>query len=476
MTSFTERSTPAPAARYLAAILLALLPVASACSGTPATPDAAADDALSPADTAADSAADTASPLDAPDAAPARDVAVDAPTVSNIEHVVLIVQENHTFDTYFGRYCTAPAGSNPSCTDGPACCEAAPAHEPSGASPIALDDAANAGYDPNHTQSCERDEMNGGAMDRYVRGASCSDARNFAIATDAVMTTYHGYAQRYALADRYFQSIIGQTSANDMYLAVAQKQFTDNDYGPATLGQHCILPRSTVLYSGRTTIADLVLDAGWRFGAYPEGYRAMVQATLCPAPPSDCPFGLPTTPCDYDPSDIPFQYYRQFADNPAYIHDAQDFLADLDRGALPNFAYIKPVGYHNEHPGYGTRISDGAHYVDAIVQRILASPAASSTLILLTWDEGGGFFDHVAPPGESAVDHEANGTRVPLLAIGRFARRNHVSHVPLEHSSIVRFLEWNFTGRTGQLGARDAQVHNLGSLLDPAQTGLPVPE
>ena len=79
------------------------------------------------------------------------------------------------------------------------------------------------------------------------------------------------------------------------------------------------------------------------------------------------------------------------------------------------------------------------------------------------------------PPATSAADHQDYGTRVPLLAIGRFARRNFVSHVTLEHSSIVRFLEWNFTGSTGQLHARDAVVNNLGSLLDPAQTGVPVP-
>jgi hypothetical protein len=66
--------------------------------------------------------------------------------------------------------------------------------------------------------------------------------------------------------------------------------------------------------------------------------------------------------------------------------------------------------------------------------------------------------------------------RVPLLAIGRFARQGVVSHVVLEQSSIVKFLELNFLGATGQLGARDTQVANIGSLLDPTQTGIVVPE
>src|SRR5689334_24979806 len=70
---------------------------------------------------------------------------------SKIAHVILVVQENHTFDNHFGSYCTAPAGSNPSCNEGPACCEAAPAKEPSGASPVILTDDTNGGWDPPHS-------------------------------------------------------------------------------------------------------------------------------------------------------------------------------------------------------------------------------------------------------------------------------------------------------------------------------------
>jgi phospholipase C len=64
---------------------------------------------------------------------------------------------------------------------------------------------------------------------------------------------------------------------------------------------------------------------------------------------------------------------------------------------------------------------------------------------------------------------------VPLLAIGPFAKKGAVSHVTMEHSSIVKFIEWNWLGATGQLGARDAVVNDIGSLLDPAATGTPVP-
>src|SRR5262249_37658904 len=101
-------------------------------------------------------------------------------TSSSIHHLVVIIQENHTFDNYFGEYCRAAAGSNPSCTTGPSCCEAAPSTEPSGASPVSLTDAENANFSPEHTKSCELEEMNNGSMDLFVSGASCSNGENFA--------------------------------------------------------------------------------------------------------------------------------------------------------------------------------------------------------------------------------------------------------------------------------------------------------
>jgi phospholipase C len=123
--------------------------------------------------------------------------------------------------------------------------------------------------------------------------------------------------------------------------------------------------------------------------------------------------------------------------------------------------------------------------VKNVVDRVAASSYADHTLILLTWDEGGGFFDHVAPPPAIATQYDADGsgqpvpygTRVPMIALGRFARAGTVSHVQLEHSSVVRFLEHNFLGPkyAGALGHRDAAVANLGSLLDPATTGIVVP-
>jgi phospholipase C len=393
---------------------------------------------------------------------------------SRVNHLIVVIQENHTFDSYFGRYCVAATGSNPSCEDGPGCCEAGPASEPSGSAPVTLDDAANARFDPAHDQACELLELDGGKMDGFVTNTHCGDARNFAYAPQSVIGAYWQLAGNNALADHWFQPIAGQSSSNDMYLARAQYVFTDNDFEPDAAGKQCSVSMHTRTY-GDPTIGDL-LDAksvSWAF--YAEGYQAMLAATKsgqCPQAPNDCDANFQIYPCVYEPGDVPFQYYSAFKDNPVFMRDYSRFAADLSAGKLPQVSFVKAIGYRSEHPGLTTTVSAGVKFVSALVAAVQQSDYAADSIVLVLYDEGGGFFDHVAPPPASAVDQQPYGTRVPLLAIGPMARKNHVSHVVMEHSSIVRFIEWNWLGATGQLGGRDATVANLGSLLQPA-TGVP---
>ncbi len=399
--------------------------------------------------------------------------------LSKIDHVVVVIQENHTFDSYFGRYCTAPAGSAPTCTEGPGCCEAGPAQEPSGASPMVLDDTENAAYDPDHTQACELAEANGGAMDRYVTGAGlCSDPRHFAYGDAATMMPYWQLAQSGALADRNFQPVSGQSSSNDMYFARAQFVFLDNAFKPDAIGQECSLSQTAMTYTD-PHVGDLLDAAHVSWSFYIEGYQAMIDArknSMCPRAPSDCPFGLGLYPCIYDPSDIPTDYYPSSRDRADVMRDFSKLADDLAGDSLPQVVFVRGLGYHTEHPGQYTTISDGQAFVTQVIDAVNQSAYGPDTLVLVAWDEGGGFFDHIAPPGNGA-DGQPYGTRVPLLALGPFARANTISHVTLEHSSIVKFIEWNWLGgQTGQLAGRDVAIANLGSLLDPAKTGMAVPE
>ena len=403
-------------------------------------------------------------------------------TSSNIQHVVIVVQENISFDSYLGTYCTAPTGSDPSCTDGPGCCERAPAADPgTGTAPLLLDDAEHGGFDPVHFSTCFSSEINGGAMDQYVEGAVCgSNPRNLAYADDASVWYYRDLAKNHAVADRYFQSVVGASSANDMYLARANFVFEDNTYVPeGAIGSSCLLNKNTALYDD-PTIGDLLADAGVPWAFYIEGYQEMADAEAaggCPPPAPGCALGIGLYPCTYDPSDIPFQYYERFRDNPQYMKDLSHFEQDVAAGTLPAVSFVKGLGFRTEHPGYGITISDGMDFTRAVIDRVQGSRYADDTLVLVVYDESGGYFDHVAPPPNSSVDGKQYGPRMPTFAVGRFARSNHVSHVPMEHASVVRFVEWNWLGgKTGQLQTRDAVANNIGSLLDPAETGNPVPE
>src|SRR3569623_1749090 len=261
--------------------------------------------------------------------------------MSKIDHVVIIVQENHTFDTYFGMYCQAAAARNPTCTAGPNCCAA------------------------------------------------------------GVSVTCHAVG--------YDQMVTSQ------------------------------------------------------------------KGGLCPKPPADCDIGVSLYPCVYDVGDFPVDYYAEFADNAKYLRDYKKFKGALDNSTLPQVAWVRGLGYHSEHPGTGVRLSDGITFVKQTIDDIEHSAYAKDTLVLVTWDEGGGYYDHIAPPG-MGTDNQPYGTRVPLHALGPGAKANGISHVQMEHSSIGKFIECNWTGQTGQRAGRDASVNNLGSLLDPAATGTQVPE
>jgi phospholipase C len=263
-----------------------------------------------------------------------------------------------------------------------------------------------------------------------------------------------------------------------MYFARTQFVFLDNDYKPDAIGKECSIIATAMSFTG-PTIGDVLDDAGVSWAFYAEGYQAMVAARAqnkCPKAPADCPFGLGLYPCDFDPSDVPFDYYPNLADNPKVLRDYARFASDLHGDTLPQVVFVKGLGYHSEHPGESTTISDGARFVGQVIDAVEASDYAPDTLIVVTWDEGGGFFDHVAPPGIGTVDGQPYGTRVPLLAIGPFAAAGTVSHVQMEHSSLVKFIEWNWLGmQTGQLSGRDAEVANIGSMLDASATVVAVP-
>jgi phospholipase C len=412
---------------------------------------------------------------------------------SPIKNLVVIMQENHSFDSYFGRYCKAPTGSAPSCTSGPNCCESGPESTPGADRPTTLNDKENLEFDPPHMLRCMLSAMHASPvrkgdfhgvhfdamafkMDRYAQGGACSNPRNFAYAP-AGSIRYHAWARSYAIADRFFQSVAGASQANDLYFARGRFVLFDNENAAEALGAADDVRKRVTLYD--VNIADLLLRNGVSFGMFIEGYQAAVAAApKRPANTAGCPKSPdpPAYPCIYDSGDVPFAFYASIKDDPGLFEDFEQFKRRVREQALPAVSYVRSLGMRSEHPGEG-RISDGTKFVDGVIDAVMGSTFyADQTLILVVPDESGGYFDHISPPPRSFVDHVPYGPRSSFVAIGkpdRIVKPGTVSHAQMEAASILRFIEWNwFGGATGQLAARDAVANNLGSVLVPA-LGVP---
>jgi acid phosphatase len=151
---------------------------------------------------------------------------------------------------------------------------------------------------------------------------------------------------------------------------------------------------------------------------------------------------------NFQPHHQPYNYFRRYGPGTAarrdHLKDLSDLLADLERGQLPQVAFYKPIGEQNQHPGY-TDVLSGDRHIAELVHKIQASSAWASTLIIVTYDENGGFWDHLPPPsGPGYADRWGPGTRVPAILISPFAKKRYVDHTPNDTGSILRLLARRF--------------------------------
>ncbi|HEX8011283.1 MAG TPA: acid phosphatase [Casimicrobiaceae bacterium] len=163
----------------------------------------------------------------------------------------------------------------------------------------------------------------------------------------------------------------------------------------------------------------------------------------------------------------PFNYFARFApgtaDREQHLQDASAFFAGIAKGELPQVVFYKPQGSLNEHPGYTDVLSGDTHLAD-VVARIKASPLWKSTAIIVTYDENGGFWDHVpAPTG----DRWGPGARVPAIIISPYARRGYVDHTQYDTTSIIKFITKRFD--LEPLPGVRAQMGDLTAAFDFAQ-------
>ena len=138
-----------------------------------------------------------------------------------------------------------------------------------------------------------------------------------------------------------------------------------------------------------------------------------------------------------------------------HLKDVEDFVAALGTGTLPAVSLVKPIGAKNEHLGYATLL-EGQEYVAELVNRVQESPVWKDSVIIITYDESGGRWDHVPPP---KVDRWGPGLRVPAIIISPFAKRGFVDHTNYETTSILKLIEtrWGLPPLT----SRDAAANDL---------------
>ena len=351
-----------------------------------------------------------------------------APQTSEIDHVVVVMMENRSFDHYLG-WLPGADGKQAGLTyldrdDNPhSTYELAPEFQGCGHS------------DPDHSFQGGRDELNGGACDGWLKaGANDEFAIGYYVKRDL---PFLGPAAEYwTTGDRYFCSIMAPTFPNRFYQHSAQTDRLDNTAEISTL----------------PTIWDLLANAGV------EGRYYF----------SDVPF-LGLWGAKY------LGIGRTYA----------QFLVDCALGTLPAVSFVEPrflsaeLGTSgDDHPFADIRV--GQAFLNEVYEAVTRGPAWKRTLFVINYDEWGGFFEHVpppirpVPPADEAVGNDGLlGFRVPFVLVSPLAQRRHVSHAVLEHTSILRLIEWRWG--LPPLTIRDKKATNLATLLNFTQPALEAP-
>jgi phospholipase C len=165
----------------------------------------------------------------------------------------------------------------------------------------------------------------------------------------------------------------------------------------------------------------------------------------------------------------PFRLFADTADGTpaaaAHIKTQDDFVAALGDGTLPNVAFVVPE-FISEHPADPAGLLEDDQQIASLVAAVQNSSFWQTSAIIVTYDESGGFYDHVAPP---VVDRWGPSVRVPAIIISPYAKKGFVDKTVYDTTSILRFIEWRWN--LPPLGTRDASVNNLLNAFDFSQTG-----
>jgi phospholipase C len=333
--------------------------------------------------------------------------------------------------------------------------------------------------DLTHRFHIHQMQINGGRNDRF---AQLSSAGGLTMGYyDLSGTAMWRYAEEFTLADNFFQAAFGGSFLNHQWLICACTPVFEN--APDKLKQWKVDPAT-----GRLTGDPNVTGDGYAVGTLQPHYPP-----YDPKYPDDRlpPQTRPTIGDRLSQKNIswawyaggwndavaerdnggnfqyhhqPFVFYANYAPKTRaraeHLKDEKDLFADLASGRFPQVAFFKPVGIENQHPGYSSILA-ADRAVAKVVEAIRAAPIWRSTAIIVTYDEYGGLWDHVAPP---RGDRWGPGTRIPAIVISPFAKKGHVDHRVYDTTSILKLIENRFGLKP--LTDRDAAADGLTGTFD----------
>lgn len=365
--------------------------------------------------------------------------------LTKIEHVVFIIKENRSFDSYFGTFPGADGATAGKTSDGKIVkLGSTPDETP---------------YDIGHNFEDAIKASNGGQMDHFdlvTNGNVANYLLPYTQMTESQIPNYFRYAHSFVLADRMFSSLSGPSFPNHLYTVAAQSGGAINNPTPSFIWGCDADPDELVDVMDSTghitkeppcfdfqTLADM-LERGhvtWRYYAPPRGRFGYQWSTL--------------------------DAIRHIRNGSLWTQNVvadTRFAEDAKSGHLPAVSWLV-TGEKSEHPPYST--CQGENWTVEQLNAVMTGPDWNSTAVFLTWDDFGGFYDHVPPPHR---DQFGLGPRVPLLIISPYARQGYISHTVYEFSSFLAFVEKRF-GLPG-LTDRDREAHPMLDSFDFDQKPL----
>ena len=254
----------------------------------------------------------------------------------------------------------------------------------------------------------------------------------------------------------YSAGIGGQVTPDGFAVNTTQPPFQPSGIPPAVEGPLDLAdPKGTErlglplpLQTGKT-IGDSLSAKGISWAWYAGGWNAaLADGRRGPQEKRTIIYTRENGSLNFQPHHQPFNYFQRFApgtaDRDRHLKDGEDLLRDIEAGRLPSVAFYKPTGKLNQHPSYTDLLSGDAHIAD-VLERLRRGPQWERMLIIVTYDENGGFWDHVPPPtGAGWGDRWGPGTRIPTLIVSPFAKRGHVDKTSYDTTSILKLITTRF--------------------------------